>query len=1410
MSLRMSRRRSTGDLVPKDITEILAREAKAQRGQKTQARSLGQAFNWLRRSKRKKKSTGPNRAFNDVTENTAELQNHDEAGPKGNEDRKRLAVHYRASQHYQENVFIEGSRPRYLEDLHSEAQEGLKIQQQQEHRNRQNIPDNESIASSENLCVEQDVGFPESRSNSRSPETSDPLTHKGSTFKPSSPVKRSDGSKKRVRRTTIMGIPHQVHKELAQSRGSTFQPLGSTQLPSEGNQDQAGLVVIPTVDGGTPAVKKEGARVHLSELEASRQKEKMRRATDESRQDEQPNNNQVFDSHLCRTSNLRPKSVAVPGMVSSFSMSPSIFNFLQEPQGPVMSISPQATYLSTIIPNAVLPASIEVIEIDRCCSRTCGSSVNHDSNVCAVSKNSLTSGDLSISPMVSGSSDGNCSHPGSSHDSALLPTSTSGSNWSESQSSQTITAKPSPASSEWADGGVQENQAALPCESQDFSHPQSPVDFTDSPGSNCVKAAEIRSECGAKESTVPEEPGNSKRSFTRCLSIMKTKQPPAPPRRTNSLHNNKIRKNSRIVVDISNTASTEVKSSSEDAAKAETTKITLILPTTSNSVDSSSKESSSTSLNPVLTSSNQTGEPLLESSSSSPQKTPIDGEKFERTMSPSSGYSSQSGTPTLSPKGICPSSPNDQNKKPIKPERSMSRASSSAASPSSSLTSLSSGTSELVNPDVSINSLTVHHQGSSVPAKELECKNNLSSFRGEITAMLNIPPPPKVKAPSAPPPETWAHNRHSVELLCGPGPNVNRLAGILDIVETESKKMGQGTHENQTNTENPVLEMSKNEANPDSLCVRNLQGTIKEQVGEECPGTEKTDEDTQTGKSCSPVLKEPQNQETMLRKEPPPVMKKPLVMPHRKETELSFVVYCGEGSSSGSIGSSKNPVTVSPEMRDKNSKPTVQTLSVELPTMSKTSPPPTPPPPYHPTPPALRKTPPFIPTKESQELSVVDSCWPPPPPPLEAESAFDRGVEVDFPPPPPPVLTDIVADILDSLLPTAVTDSKPQAAVEALQCASKAFSLSAREDSSQTIEVSPPPVELPPASPVSKAGSPESVPPVIPDYSFPKQMPQKPDYQTSADTQVNSERSDESAVPAVSLPPTDSLTHGVNFRRQSSGGYRDTRSKELLSRHKSVPIPKEDANIPLVTPSLLQMVRLRSVSVTEDQVQAPSEDKSPTAGSPIQEQCEVPFQGPQNIPQKPIRKSLSLKSFPQTVKASSMTTSSSSSRLQEAIRMKTAAMSSNNGLFCNVRSPTSCCVSERGTQALKSTEGCDMYKSTASTASFIFSKSTKKVIIETSMEPQASLKQSLAAEFRQMSSQPTALLNGSIKVDKVPPPVAKKPAHGSPSQNSTSCSEKVKVKVEGNGTAGRVLGPTGGSLPATTTRVTADTIETLF
>lgn len=76
----MSRRRSTGDLVPRDITEILAREARAQRGQRKPGSSLGQAFSWLKGS-RKKKSIGKglNRAGTGVTDAKLGLQNHDPA-----------------------------------------------------------------------------------------------------------------------------------------------------------------------------------------------------------------------------------------------------------------------------------------------------------------------------------------------------------------------------------------------------------------------------------------------------------------------------------------------------------------------------------------------------------------------------------------------------------------------------------------------------------------------------------------------------------------------------------------------------------------------------------------------------------------------------------------------------------------------------------------------------------------------------------------------------------------------------------------------------------------------------------------------------------------------------------------------------------------------------------------------------------------------------------------------------------------------------------------------------------------------------------------------------------------------------------------------------------------------------------
>ncbi|XP_026202628.1 uncharacterized protein KIAA1522 homolog isoform X2 [Anabas testudineus] len=1486
----MSRRRSTGDLVPRDITEILAREAKAQRGQRKPGSSLGQAFSWLKGSRRKKSNANAlNRTCG--TDPKVGPQNHDpaKAGPKGNEDQKRLAVHYTTSQHYQENVFIEGSRPQYLEDLHTEAQEGLKILQHEENKNGVNFPDNESMASTDSLCPEQDISSkdrgdsPDSRSTTGSAVSTRPaLTHQGSTFKPLNPVKRLDKSRKRNRRTTIMGIPNQVQKELALHRSSTFQPLVSTQLSNQDGQisdDHLDVVIIPTVDGETAVANKEGARVNLSKLEASRDQQLLLNHLQTAYQDEPLFNHQSFGSHLCPASTLRPKSVAVPGLTTSSSFSSStISTFLQEPQGPVMSISPQATYLSTIIPNAVLPASIEVIEIDRSSSRTRGSSVNPGSSVRTVSKSSLASGDSSASPLLSRKSDGESSQTAHSHDnSTLMPKSASGSNWSESQSSETINSQK-----------VSQNGG------QDLVSLHSSIGRINSPSSKSesVVTGPGSESGGVSGSVSADEEAKNKHNSSRSLSVTKIKQPPAPPRRTNSLHNNKIRNNTRSLVDskdLNDSVCEEVTTDSKNIVEKLATSAPKLVSNATGSPDTYSSP-----LSPTQASHSEPGgetEPHTEPSSASPQKTPSEGGKFERTMSPSSGYSSQSGTPTLSPKEMSPTSPDKQKKKPVKPERSITRASSSAASPSSSLTSLSSGTSEPITPDVSTHSssLPLCRSPATVSAKELT-PNISSSFRAELRELLNIPPPPKIKAPCPPPPETWVQNRNTFELLCGPCPSISKVtqkpAQIHDSTvkqtgtQTEASKGIQVLNEKQISTQKPVLSESK--AKTGILATTGPEGVHMELEGRECPAIEqeKVEESAEVQKqeqSNSPVLKGPVSVETMPKKDPPPVMKKPTVVPYRGElvsTVQSVDRHEQETCPTIKVDlpvenhttSPQNGVMFSVEM-EKSEVTSMLLLSVEVPTISKVSPPPTPPPAYHPTPPPSRRTPPSsvsMPSDELQkvleEIHIVESCWPPPPPPLEGDPVFDGGDEIDFPPPPPPFVTENVPDVMDSCMKKldvskrstddigqtfvdsskpgtsvcglvsdltlaspqpVVTDNKPEVVLQVSKAeAADDFSYQLGQNvSSASDSALPPPVEASTFTPITTTENPVAVSALIPWSSSLRQDSLKTEDQSPSELPGNSQLQALVTVPLAPPLPAENLAHGVNFRRQPSLANRDNRNKELLSRHKSAPIPKEDANIPLVTPSLLQMVRLRSVNMTEAQVNAPSEDKQTSEGAPFQENCPVSILGPQNIPQKPIRKSLSLKSPPQTVKTSPATPSTPSMRLQEAIRMKTAAMSSRDGLpsRLGMRSQTYSCVTEPGALSLKSPEGYDMHKSPSSTASFIFSRSTKKVVIETaaasSPDAQASLKQSLAAELMQVSEQSraAAFSNGGVKCEKVPPPVAKKPAYGSigHSQNHPTCSEKMEISVNENG-AIEVQDMIITSPETTTTRVTADTIETLF
>lgn len=1035
-----------------------------------------------------------------------------------------------------------------------------------------------------------------------------------------------------------------------------------------------------------------------------------------------------------------------------------------------MSISPQAAYLSTIIPNAVLPASVEVIEIDRRSSRTQGNGTKHGRSVGTVSKSSLTSVDSSVSPVLSRRSEAEGSHTDHSQDSTA---SISGSNWSKSESSKTLFSNSSPLCGTPGDSSPKERQNGQEGQRErELVLLQSSLSMGSSHGAEGKNLPDPPSESGLSAPVAAAEDEKTKQNFGRSLSVLKTKQPPAPPRRTNSLHYNKIRCNDRVPAEgpaVNGAVSEEVKKGTHRTGAKD--QIEATIPTKSNG--SSLVGGSSSPVSPTPSSCNGGG--ASPSANSSPQKTLPEEGKFERTISPSSGYSSQSGTPTLSPKGISPASPDKHKKKPVKPERSVSRASSSAASPSSSLTSLSSGTSEPVNQDVS-------RCSPSLPPKGLQ-----ATEIPDVKELLDIPPPPKVKAPCPPPPEVWTHSRRCFDLLCGPSPNPSTAP------QKPAKTLDTAVQQAETQAEN-------NEETPGSV---GKPGAADARVSSQLEGPNATPWTTAEQKVEASVrtqeqTKEPAKPAMFPKKGPPPVMKKPNIAWRREDvrsTEVSTgaadVRISTETQATSSHAGMTLPADYSRHGMDQSEAASRQVLQVTQPQA--------PPPVNQSPPPPSASTSPGQLQDVHEDIHVADSSWPPPPPPLEGESDFDGGDEVDFPPPPPPpflserelnmadyTIQDLIGpkeptegciqgsreaerSIHDPIpdLPAGVPERTADAGPEEVLTSSKGEA--ENETSSRCLQnMSDPDRDAPPAvdfAPVRKPENPgsASVPPCLGPDCKENEDQTAPEPPVSAQILVS--------APAAPALPAENVSHGVAFRRQPSVTNRDARSKELLCRHKSAPIPKEDANIPLVTPSLLQMVRLRSVSMAEEQIKAPSEDKSTIQGEAATQNSPDATPGAQSTPQKPIRKSLSLRSPQLSGKTPTVALNTPSMRLQEAIRMKTAAMSSRDGLPSLLRSSTQGCSTEQGAQSLKLPEGYDLHKSPASTASFIFSRSTKKVVIETaascSPEAQAGLKQSLAAELTQLSDQSQVVSNGRLKSDKVPPPVARKPSHGGVASSPT-------------------------------------------
>uniref|UniRef100_A0A286Y4G5 NHS like 3 n=1 Tax=Cavia porcellus TaxID=10141 RepID=A0A286Y4G5_CAVPO len=573
---------------------------------------------------------------------------------------------------HQDNVFFPSGRPPHLEELHTQAQEGLRSLQHQEkqklNKGSWDHGDTQSIQSSRTGPDEDSISFC-SQTTSYTAESStaedalsirsEMIQRKGSTFRPHDSFPKSSGKsgrRRRERRSTVLGLPQHVQKELGlrneREAPGTSRPTGSPDA-----------VRIPTVDGHPAGLALgTGVRVSLQALEAAVE------AGGDTEAMLQRHIDRVYrdDTLVGRSTGgrppplTRPMSLAVPGLTGGAGP--------PEPLSPAMSISPQATYLSKLIPHAVLPPTVDVVALGRRSLRT-------------LSRCSLVSASPASIRSLGRFSSASSPRPRSRHPSSSSDT------WSHSQSSDTIVSDGSTLSSKGGsegqpEGSVTNTSVAAP--PQGGSGRGSPSGGSTAEASDTVS---IRS---------------SGQLSGRSVSLRKMKRPPPPPRRTYSLHQ---RGSAAPDGPLGLPPKPERKQQSQLPRP----------PTTGGS------EKVGTAPCPPSSTSGWVSS-LSPSGSRRPPRSP------ERTLSPSSGYSSQSGTPTLPPKGLTGTPASPGKAQPPKPERVTSLR-SPGTSVSSSLTSLCSSSSD--------------------PTPLDRSGPHMSTSIGD---RFVIPPHPKVPAPFSPPP----------------------------------------------------------------------------------------------------------------------------------------------------------------------------------------------------------------------------------------------------------------------------------------------------------------------------------------------------------------------------------------------------------------------------------------------------------------------------------------------------------------------------------------------------------------------------------------------------------------------------------------------------------------------------------
>lgn len=1163
-----------------------------------------------------------------------------------------------------------------------------------------------------------------------------------------------------------------------------------------------------------------------------------------------------------------------------------------------MSMSPQAAYLSKIIPNAVLPPSVEVVEISRGRSR---------SSVRTVSKSSL----LLSSPAPSrASSRASSARTTSSRASKLTsasrhnyPNLSDSSCWSNSDSSDTLVSDSSTISrsSTPKQNICQDREVTAKGDKNSVHSSISKTSKYTSNGKLIIKGDEVKKDG----------------QFVRSLSVMKPKRAPPPPSRSYSLHS-KMKRRSRDLAEVRVISGGESSAPGEEKESPSASKI----DSPGYNADTSSLDDSTGSFSPFKSQ-------LQVPKTAEAETEPLKENKLNNIISPSSGYSSQDGTSPQHSTRPPNSSPRHKKGFLGKLQRLFpGSASSASAAPLPT---------QLEVPEKS--KLPGEHHSNS--ADTVSVNPSVRALR----ELFNIPPPPKVHAPPAPPPEVWAHSKRSVELLLGPpapdnlhaiikrnpkdkrqqrqppsastegsvknlvverkpAVTVESVSGTIDVLNVKKVQESQIVNaeiqieNNGRQAQNVVLEGNcKDEKVRVSDMLNGMLVKTVEKRGEqltarreeEAKSTHAQVTDVKTNMHTLPAIALARvspspsppvahrsvqavtrqttegspvkvvSPESLWPPPPPPMAQVGLggadeidfplpPPPSFREEGLDMPDQVSQKSSIHQSGVKTESIKVIPEAESQKhsasqeitpslnippppsyTAPPPPTTAVSPPTTNKISTPPKevsppPPPPVEFSPvkpkessaPVAQDVPTLVkdtihpritvvspsPGKEvlppllfrdsplpHKEVSAQSSAEVPPPSPQEDSSQSSKeklSVSKLIPPqsiPPPPPLP-----------------SQPQSSEQETDVPRKKIPLEPETNSLPPNSILTPPQSIPPPPPVAVQS--EAVPPKSDDPPAQEATlspPSKVLMPPAPETTPSPEKAQEPAPsPPINIPippplPVQGLT---SVKHQPRPSNTESESPEQTS----VSVVQEE-HTPLVTPSLLQMVKLRSINSSPEPPTAQEQPQAEVSMRKQQSSLVSTSSASNEAPQKPIRKSLIVTSPtsasppdivnsqptlptphsivippPSTVispvkKSPPAMATSPSMNLQEAIRLRTAARSKE--------SSTSHLSLHSATSPL------DLQRSPSSTASFIFSKSNKKVV--TDSKPMMDAKEDLQKNL-EASSVTKVIGEVEKKEVKVPPPVAKKPkSRGKEVETSEGTEQTAGQQAQQESTKGKMF-----------------------